>query len=558
ARRSGGCRSTRRRSRSRRQRALRRRDGAAEARIDRRRHVARPRERLEDALDRVVRVAAVVQQHVQVALRAGGERREELLRELAVEVADPLAVEAGDVPHERRPAAEIDRHRDHHLVHRQGRPAVARDAGAVAERALERGPEHEAHVLDGVVAVDLDVAGRAQLQVEHAVARERVEHVRQERQRRLDRARAGPVEGERELNLRFLRVSLDRRGARHASLYQLGTDRTNKRMVRHLRVIACVLLPVGLLCLASVSLAACRGGKKAPKDPVIKDAGKKKPPEPPETEEEREKKRQAAIKQLIPEGTNCLPDTLKGGSAPRLELAAINGEAVICAVDHERDRLLGVIACWKVEVTSGDLEYTKPVPIPSRGYPVKLEDRCARGYCLPKDAKADAKIAHMVWSPDASKVAVNVGDEIYLFDAASKARESNFSIRGDKGVSSDPIQLYWVADSIFVEGSDGAATSPVWVFKAADGTQMGALEAIGKAGKPLSTHGGSFVILDENRVAISEQGFSSLITYEVASGKRAKVVRKLPKTPCKAEETDAYWTDSLDKVSAKCKEFMGK
>ena len=76
------------------QRTLGRRDRTAEARIDPRRRVARARERLEDALDRVVRVAAVVQHDVQVALRARRERREELLRELAVEVADPLALEA--------------------------------------------------------------------------------------------------------------------------------------------------------------------------------------------------------------------------------------------------------------------------------------------------------------------------------------------------------------------------------------------------------------------------------------------------------------------------------
>jgi hypothetical protein len=337
------------------------------------------------------------------------------------------------------------------------------------------------------------------------------------------------------------------------------SDRTNVRMVRHLRAIACVLLPLSLSGIAVLSLPACGGGKKAPKDPVVKNHPSKDPTPPTETEEDREKKRLAAAKEIVPAGSNCLPDALKGGSAPRLELAAISGEAVVCAIDHERDRLLGPVACWKVDVQTGDLEYQKPAPIPGRGFPVRLEEHCARGYCLPKDAKGDAKIAHMVWSPDGSKVAVQVGDDIHLYDAASKAHESKFSIRGDKGVSSDPIRLYWVGDSIFVEGSDGATTSPVWVFKAADGTQMGALEPIGKAGKPLSTHGGSFVILDENRVGISEQGFSSMVTYEVASGKRAKVVRnKIPKTPCKADETDAYWSDNVDKVSAKCKDFMTK
>jgi hypothetical protein len=326
-------------------------------------------------------------------------------------------------------------------------------------------------------------------------------------------------------------------------------------MVRHLRVIACVLLPLLALGLALPSCGG--GGKKAPKDPVVKDDIAKPAPPAPETEEDREKKRLAAAKQMVPEGTNCLPGALKESSAPRLELAALDGEAVVCAMDDERDRLLGPVACWKVDVGTGDLEYQKPRTIPGRGFPAKLDDRCARGYCLPKDETSDAKIAHLAWSPDGSKVAVSIGDNIHLYDAASKARESSFSIRGDKGVSSDPVRLFWVGDSIFVEASDGT-NSQVWVFKAADGTQMGPIEAIGKNPKPLSTHGGSFVILDEARVAVAEHGFSSVITYEVATGKRAKLVRKLPKSPCKADETEAYWADKSDKVPAKCKDHMTK
>ena len=71
-------------------------DGIAppQARVDPRGRIARAGERLEDALDHVVRVAAVVDVDVQVALRARRERREELLGELAVERADPLAFEA--------------------------------------------------------------------------------------------------------------------------------------------------------------------------------------------------------------------------------------------------------------------------------------------------------------------------------------------------------------------------------------------------------------------------------------------------------------------------------
>jgi hypothetical protein len=74
----------------------------------------------------------------------------------------------------------------------------------------------------------------------------------------------------------------------------------------------------------------------------------------------------------------------------------------------------------------------------------------------------------------------------------------------------------------------------------------------------MSTRGGAFVVLDKKRVGIAEQGFTSLTIYEVDTGKRSKLVRKLPKSPCKAEEADAYWIDAMDKVGAKCKEHMTK
>lgn len=324
-------------------------------------------------------------------------------------------------------------------------------------------------------------------------------------------------------------------------------------MVRHLRVIAYVLLPLFALC---GPLVGCGGSKKAPKDPVVKDGMRKSSPPPPETEEDREKKRRDAAHQIVPEGSNCLPEALKGDSAPRLQLTLVHSDAIVCAVDGERDRLLGPVGCWVVDLGSGALKYQAPAPLNGHGFAVKLSDHCARGYCLPKDAKVEAKIAHIVWSPDASKVAVAAGDDVHLFDAASKAHEKSFSIRGDKGVTGDPVGLYWASDAIFVEASDGGPAAQVWMFKAEGGAPQGALEGIGKGAKPLSTHGGSFLLLEPERVAVAEQGFSSVVTYEVSSGKRAKLVRKLPKTPCKADETAAYWSDALDKVPAKCKEFM--
>ncbi|MBS1121366.1 MAG: hypothetical protein H6Q90_3594 [Deltaproteobacteria bacterium] len=320
-------------------------------------------------------------------------------------------------------------------------------------------------------------------------------------------------------------------------------------MVRHAGVIVRVLLPVALL--------ACGGdGKKTPKKPSGK--GDAKANAKAETPADREAKRHAAALALIPEGTSCLPAALKEPNAPQLELAAIGSDAIVCAHDTDRLRLLGLIACWKIDLASGDLTYQAATPQPGRSFAVKLEGGCARDYCLPKDAKPPADgIAYVAWNQDGKKVAVLAGDDVHLFDAESKTRDSGFSVRGDKGVAGEPTGLHWISEVVFVEGKDSAA-SGVWVFKT-DGTQVGPIEGLGgKDPKPLSTHGGSFVTLDKARVAIAEQGFSTVTTYEADTGKRAKIVRKVAKAPCKPAELDAFWKDTNAAAAPKCKEFLTK
>jgi hypothetical protein len=315
--------------------------------------------------------------------------------------------------------------------------------------------------------------------------------------------------------------------------------------------------PVVIANLALV-LSACGGDPKPP--PKKPDIVKEDPPAPKvETEADREQKRRDAAQAIVPENSTCLPLALKESGAPRLELAAVDTAAVVCAIDIDEARLLGPVGCWAVDLATGTLAARAAAPLPGHGLPVNLDDRCARGYCLPKDAKAPpTKMVSLAWNAEGSKVALLAGDDLHLFDAGSKAHEKSFSVRGDKGVSNEPKAVHWVADMLFVEGFDQGPYSAVWGFKS-DGTQVGPITAIGgKDDKPLSTHNGSFSILDKNRVGVSEQGFSALTVYEADTGKRAKLVRKLAKPPCKADELDAYWTDNTDSVGAKCKEHMTK
>jgi len=310
-----------------------------------------------------------------------------------------------------------------------------------------------------------------------------------------------------------------------------------------------VVLPLAVL----VAGSACGGDKKkGPSKPIVKNDGDKKPPTPTESEADREQKRRAAAMELIPDGTTCFPPALKEATAPRLELAAVGADAVICANDTERSRLLGPIACWKVDLGEGGLTYKAAEPLPGRNLTVKLDGRCARGHCLPKDAKLpEDNVVHMAWNIDGSKAVVIAGDDAHIFDATAKSRESGFTIRGDKGVTDEPTAVDWVGEAIFVQNA-----ANVFAFKV-DGTAVGPLTTLGGKEASLSTKGGSFVILDKTRVAVAEKGFSTVTSYEIETGKRTKIVRKVTNGPCKPAELEAFWNASGD-VPAKCKDHMTK
>ena len=145
--------------------------------------------------------------------RVVAERAEKFLGHAGVEIADALLRERG-VEREVRPPADVHRAEAERLVHRDQRVAVPLDARAVAERFFERPPQHDAGILDGVVAVDVPVAHRAKLQAEAAVHGERRHHM-------VEKADAGgnlhraAVQTERKLNIRLLCRARHRRHAFH-------------------------------------------------------------------------------------------------------------------------------------------------------------------------------------------------------------------------------------------------------------------------------------------------------------------------------------------------------
>src|SRR5579871_283636 len=165
--------------------ALRRREAAGGASLDRDGLLHGLREGLEDRLGLVVVVLAVGHLHVDVRLETPCEAVEELREEPDRHVPHALRGEL-HVVDELGPPGDVDGDDRERLLHGASERARARDPGARAQRQAEGLAEDDPRVLDRVVLIDLDVARDLDREVEQAVLREAVEEVVEERDRPLD------------------------------------------------------------------------------------------------------------------------------------------------------------------------------------------------------------------------------------------------------------------------------------------------------------------------------------------------------------------------------------
>jgi hypothetical protein len=130
------------------------------------------------------------------------------VHELALQVADHSYAHL-QIDHRFRPTTQVDSHDRERLVHRHHEIAGAVDPFAIAERAEQRFTQDDADVLDGVVLIDIQIAGRAQRQVEAAVAREQFEHVVEEPDTRAHVVAAPAIDRQRSRDLRFRGATIE-------------------------------------------------------------------------------------------------------------------------------------------------------------------------------------------------------------------------------------------------------------------------------------------------------------------------------------------------------------
>ena len=145
-----------------------------------------------------------------------GEGLEPLLEQLGVHLAE-LGPGEGDLPDEIGPVRRVEATRV--SVSSIGIIAcpVARDAGPVAERLRHRLADDIAGVLGGVVEVDVQIAHRAQRDVDQAVPGQLLEHVVEKADAGRDLGDAGAVEIDATGDLGLLGVAFDRRHPHRAS-----------------------------------------------------------------------------------------------------------------------------------------------------------------------------------------------------------------------------------------------------------------------------------------------------------------------------------------------------
>src|SRR5690554_5308290 len=121
------------------------------------------------------------------------EAVEEVLDEVPGNTARARRREGG-LEDEVAPAAQIERHPGERLVHRDGGVGEPGDPSPVADRLGKSRPEDDPDILNGVVGVHREIAGRADGKIYPPVPGERHEHVVEERYPGLDGSGPGSIE----------------------------------------------------------------------------------------------------------------------------------------------------------------------------------------------------------------------------------------------------------------------------------------------------------------------------------------------------------------------------
>ena len=161
-----------------------------------------------------------------------GHRHKELLDQLGVVAADLLGRDRQAVA-QVRPAAAVERHLHQGLIEGRHKVAKAVNAAAIAQGLGQRLAHGDAHVLVGVVVVDVGVTDGADLQIQQAVAGQLVQHVVQKRHTRTHLTLAAAIQVEPDPHIGLAGDAMDL-ACSHGSDRRTGWDQLTRSCRRRL------------------------------------------------------------------------------------------------------------------------------------------------------------------------------------------------------------------------------------------------------------------------------------------------------------------------------------
>lgn len=250
----------------------------------------------------------------------------------------------------------------------------------------------------------------------------------------------------------------------------------------------------------------------------------------------------------------CLPKAHKGETR---QLGLVEGAPVLCTVvAGEAQSGSRVSACWDVDLKTGSLATRAPAQLPGHGMSVALDAKgCYDGYCLGKPEEGEIIVSP---STDGRHLVIHANLTARVFDVKTKKLVNSFGFRPEKGkdddaVSNAVVDVLYVGDTIYAVGSDAGPYIGVWAFKD-DGTPRGLIK---EGGDSFSVYTGTWSVIDDGRVAFSDEGMRRLLILSSKDGKRKLLKRRVKVAPCKEGDISAYLGESTD-VPAACKKHIEK
>ena len=183
-------------------------DDARSTRIDFNRHAQCPRKSLEDGFALMVRVITAQVVDMQGYLGVIGESLKKFMRKIDIELPDKGAGEVNMEFHARA-SRKIDDDPGQRLIQRHVGVAVAPQTLFVTHGLGDGLAQGNSDVLDRMMSVDMQIAPGVHFQVDHAMARNLVQHVVEERHPGGQAGLACSIQINGDADLGFCRVTLD-------------------------------------------------------------------------------------------------------------------------------------------------------------------------------------------------------------------------------------------------------------------------------------------------------------------------------------------------------------